>query len=430
MPFAEAAGPGWSEFSLRFGEAVLRGRLPASSLGDVLRPSVSEGLRNPEATLSGLLAAPCSGKPLADLASGRRRVLILCDDATRPTPTARLLPSLVEALKTGGVEEAGIRVLFATGSHRPLNEEEAIRKLGPSWSRRLRWESHRWKGPLLSRGVTSGGTPVEVNPLLGEADLVVGIGSVLPHRYCGWSGGGKLVLPGVSGGEGVLRVHRLLAEDPEIRLGSEENRALAETREAAYRAGLLFLVQTVCGGRGRLVSLHAGELVPAHREAVASARRCFGAPCAPADVVVAGAWPEDQDLWQAGKALYAAERAVRPGGLVILVAEVPEGWGGHEAYREGFTRSCGEIRDKLRMESSPDLLGWAGAYATALVREKARIWIVTGRRGAAAVEGTGMRVFPNLQEALSSAGRLYPEGRFLVMSEAPLMLPLGEGEIR
>ena len=424
MPCAKGAQP----------QAKTAGSRGASRFGGLLGlrgatilepPRISEGIGDPEGILGQLLRGPCAGPPLSERVRGCRRVLVLCDDATRATPTVRLLPPLLEALKDGGVSDEGVRVLFATGSHRPVTEREAEEKLGPSLVRRLRWDSHRMTDPLLRLGVTSGGTSVEVNPLLGEADLVVALGSVVPHRFCGWSGGGKMVLPGVSGEASILRTHWMQAEDRRICLGSSENRALEEIREAALLAGLAFLVQAVGDGEGRLASLHAGPLVPVHREAIDAARRTLGVSCVPAEVVVAEAWPEDRDLWQAGKALYAAELAVRPGGLVILVADLPEGLGEHRAYGTGFARPCASIRATLEAPPVSDPLGLAGAFATARVRERAQVWLV---RAAGPLEGVDLRSFRTLEEALSAARRLYPDGRVLALAQAPLVLPLPKEE--
>lgn len=416
--------------SLRSGKRILQGDIPASAFAGVFRPARHGARKLLQDRFEEALSHPRGGLCLEHLARAARNVLILCDDATRPTPTAEILVSMVSLIERTGLPAEKIRILFATGTHRALSEQEARAKIGKDLWGRISWESHDWKGSLTRMGWTSAGAPVDVNSRLAEADLVIGIGSVFPHRYCGWSGGGKLVLPGISGQRSILRAHMMPYYDPSICLGSPKNRAITESREAARIAGLRFLIQVVCDGTGEVYALEAGEPGAAHDAAIARGQEVFSAKIDPADIVIASAWPEDSDLWQAGKALYAAELAVKEGGLIVLVTDLREGVGPHSEYALLLRMSSNSIRSGMETGHFRDPLAAAAAFVTRRVMEKARIILVTSAAGGDVAREASLDWSADFQETLNMALGQYSQGRLALLEEAPLILPLSKEEER
>ena len=410
--------------SLRSGERNLQGNIPAFAFSGIFRPARHGDRRTLRDRFKGALSHPRGDLSLEHVVRDARNLLILCDDGTRPTPTAETLELMVPVIERAGLPAEKIRILFATGTHRALSEQEAHAKIGTDLWGRISWESHDCEGPLTHVGWTSAGTPVEVNPRLAEADLVIGIGSVFPHRYCGWSGGGKLVLPGVSGQRSILRSHMMPYYDPSICLGSPKNLAISESREAARIAGLRFLVQIVCDGTGKVYAVEAGEPGLAHDAAIARGQEVFSARIDPADIVIASAWPEDSDLWQAGKALYAAEMAVKKGGLIVLVADLREGIGPHPEYAPLLRLGSNAIRSGMETGRFKDPLAAAAALVTRRVMEKARIILVTSEAGSNVAREALLNWNSNFQETLNMVLDQRPEGRLVLLEEAPLILPL------
>ncbi|MBC7256417.1 MAG: nickel-dependent lactate racemase, partial [Chloroflexi bacterium] len=164
-----------------------------------------------DAELQRVLDAPIGAKPLREAAKGARRVVIVADDATRPTPTHRILPLLLDALNAAGVPDEAITVLIALGTHRAMTEDEIARKFGPAVTQRVAVVNHDAFDPsqLMDLGITPHGVAVQVNRRVMEADFVLGVGSIVPHHIPGFSGGAKIIQPGVCGERTTGEVHLL-----------------------------------------------------------------------------------------------------------------------------------------------------------------------------------------------------------------------------
>lgn len=370
--------------------------------------------------------ASAAGLRLRKAATESGKALILCDDTTRPTPTAKILPELSRLLTEAGVPASQQTILFAVGSHRAMTNAEVRIKVGDDLCGPLSFRCHDWHKRLVRVGFTPGGLPIDIDPLLGAYSCIVGIGSVFPHRYCGWSGGGKIVLPGVSGPESISRVHWLPYADESIRLGSCSNLAIRELRAAAEMAGVHFLIQCVCNGAGELYGIFAGEMAVVHDLAIAKAAMTLGTRTRAADVVIAQAYPEEMDLWQAGKALYAAENVVRQGGKIIVAASLAEGIGPHVRYAELLSASKEEIL-KYRNHYDENGLAAAASWLSYQVRRKAEVVFVTDNPYFGAMQKvSGIKIYRDMQNAVDYALRSCGAQNPIValLKEAPLLLPI------
>lgn len=275
------------------------------------------------------LANPFGSPGLESLARGAESVLIISDDYTRQTPVQEIIPQLLSELQNAGINERSIRILVALGTHRPMTEAEKQSKFGSEICSRFEIINHDWQNldNLVSVGCTSSGTDIRVNRLVVESDFVIGLGQVTPHRVAGFSGGAKIILPGVCGAEATSHTHWTGGLLPGAQvLGVWDNPVRQEMNEAAALAGLRFIVNAVCDPVGRVVDVFAGHPVDAHRIACDCARDVFGVRVPEmADIVIVDSFPKDIELWQAAKALYAGEVMVKPGGVIILVSPCAEG---------------------------------------------------------------------------------------------------------
>jgi len=410
--------------------------IPDRNLLGVFRPRQVPKGRPTGDQVSDALSAPIGSPRLGSLVERRAKVLLLSDDFTRPTPVAEMLPPVLAELQAAGVETSDIKILIAPGTHRPMTDAERESKLGREALRQHQVFQHRWddEKDLARVGETSGGLPIVVNRHLLDADLVVALGHIVPHRIPGFSGGPKIIAPGVTGrAPGNADMHWLGAQVPGRELlGVAENRIRHEIDEMGQRVGLRFIVNVVQGSEGHVAAVFAGDPIAAQRQGAGLARDIYGVQLADlADIVVVDSYPADVDFWQAGKAAYASELAVRPGGVVILVTPSPEGVARHHpAVLEFGVRPVAEMQRLVETGAIKDIVAAAIMALTA--------WVVKER-------ATGIMVSPGIrpedqrkigfipaaspQEALEMAfKRAGSDARVAVLHHGGEILPLVPAE--
>ncbi len=378
------------------------------------------------------LYSPTGSSALSEIARGSRRVAVISDDATRPTPVSSIIPHVLAELRAAGVPEEGISIVMANGSHRKMTKEEIEAKLGLETAAGYRIDNHDYKADdLVDLGSTPSGVPVLMNRTVAEADFAVGIGSIVPHRYCGWSGGAKIIQPGVCGEKTTVATHLMITKDPGVRVGNVENVVRHEMEEVARKAHLGFIVNVVLDSEGKAVGAVAGDPVKAHRKGVEMAEGIVAARIPRrADLVICGSHPADMNFWQAGKAFYTADLAVEDGGTILLATPAYEGIGEHPEFGRLLSVEYDEIIRRLDADEIEDRLGAAAALAVRLVARRARIAVVTDGLTRGEVEAMGFAHYPacRMQEAVDEEIRLLKgKGRapsVTVMAEAPDMLPV------
>ncbi len=306
--------------------------LPAGwNLLAMAEPREVPGLADVGAAVRATLANPIGMPPLSEVVKGlpHKKTVIISDDQTRPTPVSQILMPLLAELNRLGIADEQIDVVIGVGTHRKPTAEEIKAKLGPEAVARLRVSVHDPDAAdLVYVGTTSRGTQVRVNRLVAEAALVLGIGISNPHYFAGYSGGPKLMLPGVSARETVKQNH-VWAGDPNSDTGITKGNPLWEDMlEAARLEGLTLKFDVVLNSRGEIYKLFGGEVEAQQKAAVEALKEVYGVPVpTKADVVIASGYPLETDLIQGGKAITLAESVTRPGGTIILVSSCPEGAG-------------------------------------------------------------------------------------------------------
>lgn len=418
------------ELSIPYAGRALTLRLPRERLAWVLEPADRPALPDVAAALRQALGQPIGSPSLAELARGAQgSVVILVDDGTRSTPQSLLLPPILDELNAAGVEDGRISLLIALGTHRAMAAAEREARFGLAVTRRVAAENldaHN-RAAFVDLGTSPSGVPIQVARRYYEAGLSLSVGNIVPHMYTGFSGGAKIVQPGVCSPLTTAHTHLLAAPRVHELLGQIENRVRAELDLIARRSHLGFIVNTVLNRHNEVIQIVAGDAVAAHRQGAATARQVFGVPIAEQpDLVVAGSYPTDRDFWQGAKALNAAGIAVRPGGECILAIPAPEGVAPDHPYMlEKGRLSVAEVQQEVRSGHCRDRVAAAACIAWAVSRDKARVTFVSDGIDAAAAAQIGADHASTLEEAVErSLARLGPAARIGVMPAAGEMLPL------
>lgn len=414
-----------------FGETTIGFEVAERNLLGVYSPRPVTPVADLDGAIRSAVAAPLGQAPLAEWVRPTDRVLILSDDNTRSTPTDRIVPVLLEQLAAAGVAEDRISCLLALGTHRYMTEREMRAKVGADVCRRIRVKNHEWKDPrqLVPLGRSSRGTPVTVNRAAVEADVIIGLGSVVPHHIPGFSGSGKIVQPGICGADTTAATHMLSCRGGgDSFLGRADNPVRADLEEIADRVGMKTICNVVNDRRGRVAGVFFGRRAEVFLRAVVLARDVYGFEYEGVpDVVVAGAAPCELDFWQSHKALYPAQRMVKPGGTIILCTPAPEGVSPvHAAILEYAGRPSRRIEADYDEGTIEDGVAAALAMAWAKVREKADVITYSPGIPEEHKARLGHTHAPGIQWALEEALRRHgPDARVAVLTHAPEMLPLG-----
>jgi nickel-dependent lactate racemase len=294
---------------------------------------------------------------------------------------------------------------------------------------RVRVINNPWQdaAEMVDLGVTANGTPVFISRMALEADFLVGVGCIVPHHIPGYSGGAKIVQPGLTGAVTTGATHFLSTRAAGSYLGQVENPVRAEIEAIAAQVGLKSIFNVVLDPAGRLVQAFYGDPIQAHRAGVAVSREVTSVALpAQADIVIAGSHPCDIEFWQAHKSLYPAELAVKPGGTIIVVTPCPEGVSMTHPGMLAFTAlEAEEIEARILSGEIADVVSGALALAWAKVRQRAVVSLVSGGILPEETRALGFAPFASVDAALADAFyRHGPHATVTVLTHAPEMLPV------
>lgn len=313
-------------YRIHYGTSLLQIEAEAERVAFELCLADVPGVPDVAAEVRRALSEPINSQPLRDLLRKGQQVVVVGDDLTRLTPTNLIVPPLLEEINAGGVPDRHIKLVIATGTHRPMSPDEIEAKYGHEVLRRVRVLNHDCHDSdnLLRCGTTRRGTDVWVNRSVMEADVRIGVGHITPHHPVGWSGGAKILLPGVAGEQTVAQMHLLGATEQQ--LGKVLTPCREEMEDFARATGLHFILNAVLNRQGDVAHIVAGHFRHAHREGVRVAQRVVGAPFhMQADLTLSSTYPIDFDLFQADKGLFSAAIATRSGGEILLVSPCHDG---------------------------------------------------------------------------------------------------------
>jgi len=392
-------------YQIPYGSGSVEFSSPQGMEVEWIEPQYGAGALDPAALILKRLRNPIGARPLAAQARGARRVTIIVDDITRPTPSRQMLPPILQELDSAGVPVQGIQIVVGVGSHRKMLPEEMQALVGPDIFSRYVVLNHEAREPeqLVALGNSPRRIPVRLNRQILESDLCIITGFIKPHNVAGYSGGYKGYFPATAGLETIVGVHALqqLPGEP-CRVGEIDNPFRIEVDAmGAMVPTPTFILNVIINCRKQIVDAFAGHPMKAHRAAVAETeKRATVGVMRAAPIVVAsgGGYPSDISLYQGINALASVVRLrdplVEPNGHVILMGEFREGLGS-EFLGGGRHKDLGTA--------------WASH-----LRKMGRLTVVSANVPREKLEEAGIRKADTLEDAIGS-----DDGHMIIMPHAP-----------
>lgn len=419
--------------TLAYGKTGLEVELPDHNV-TVLEPRFVPGLPDEPAALRQGMRQPLGTPPLRELVSPRQTVAIVFSDITRPMPSDRVLPVLLQELEH--VPDENIVLINALGSHRRQTEAELERMLTPEVARRYRIVQHdAWdQGNMAYLGRTSFGHEAWVNRVYLEAEVKILTGFIEPHLFAGFSGGPKAVLPGVSSISLILDNHSgEMLSHPKATWGfTDGNPVHEEMREVAAKTNPTFLLNVTLNKRREITGVFAGDVEQAHRAGTAFARQVAMVPVEePFDIVITSnsGYPLDLNLYQAAKGMSAAAQIVKPGGSIIIAAECWDGVPDHGHYKELLHR-VRSPRELLEMVTAPGFRvedQWE-CQVQAQIQLKADVYVKNSYLSDEEIRKALFIPCQRIEDTLAELLRKYgPQARICVLPEGPQTIPYLKG---
>ncbi|QSW26960.1 MULTISPECIES: nickel-dependent lactate racemase family protein [Rhizobium] len=420
--------------ALSYGRGHLDITLPPDARPTVIRKQQLPKLADGKAAVIAALHNTVGSEPLADLAKNRESACILICDITRPVPNGLFLRPMIETMISSGIPQEKISVLVATGLHRPNLGDELAELVGDPWVlANVRVENHyaRDEAAHVDFGFTrTRHTPVKLDRLFAEADLRIATGLVEPHFMAGWSGGRKVIAPGVAHHETIRTFHSArFMEDPlAVQCNLIGNPLHEEQLEIVRMLGEVYALNTVLDENRDLVCVTFGEIIASHQAAVDFVSSATQIPLSRkfSTVVTSSAgYPLDKTYYQTIKGMVTPLDILKPGGTLIIASECSEGFGSPE-FREAQARlvelgperflatltakSLAEIDEwQTEMQLKPMRLGSVELYTTGLAGEDRRL--------------TGVGMIDNLQHAIARSITASGDPDVAVIPEGPYVVP-------
>src|SRR5262245_706448 len=417
--------------TLDYDRAGLTVDLPDDRVVGPLAIRPAPPLADPETAIAQALAQPIGSKPLAALARGRRNACILVCDITRPVPNQIILPPLLRTLEEQGIARRDILLLIATGLHRPNEGAELEEMLGQDIVKNYRIENHHGKNLAEHDylGETDRGVPVYLDSRYVRADLKITTGLIEPHLMAGYSGGRKVICPGIAAlATGKVWHGTRFLEHPRADCGIlDGNPVHEENTRIAQMAGCDFIVNVCLDGQRRITWVGAGDMIKAWEEGVRFVEGVVKVPVPePLDIVVTSCagYPLDTTWYQAVKGLTGALPIVKRGGTIILAASLTEGVGSPEfqaliadnpdlrAFKERIMGKDYFVMDQWQLEE------------LAKVVERCKVKVVSDGLPAETLRQCHVEPAPSVEQAVAACLAEYgPSARVAVIPKGPYVLP-------
>ena len=362
---------------LGFGKGTQALCVPDANVLGVLKPNPVEVSLTGEAEARRALENPIGSKPLREIVKPGEKIAIITSDITRPMPTYKVMPALLDELYAAGAKPEDITLVFALGSHRKMTDEEHLHLAGERAFREIKCVDGD-ASDCVHVGDTSRGTPVDVVRCVAEADRRICLGNIEYHYFAGYSGGAKAIMPGVSTRAAIQSNHSRMVEETACAGRLEGNPVREDIEEAAAMVGVDFILNVVLNEHKEIIHASAGDVTLAHREGCAFLDQLYAVKIPErADVVVVsqGGAPKDLNLYQTQKALDNAKHAVKKGGTIILVGSCKEGLG--EKVFEEWMLAAPDAHSLIERIGREFRLGGHKAAAIAMVLENADIYLVS-----------------------------------------------------
>jgi lactate racemase len=414
---------------LSYGDAGLAVAVPDNAT--VVYPQEAAAAPDAAATLTAALRSPVSGPPLRERVRPGQSVAISVCDGTRAQPSSLMVPAVLAELD-GVTDPDDIVILVATGTHRANTEQELRSMLGDQVVDSVRIVNHdaRASASLTWAGTFGAGVPVWLNTEWVQADVRITTGFVEPHFFAGFSGGPKMVAPGLAGLDTVLVLHDAarigdLSATWGITVG---NPVHDDVRAIAAGTGVTFAFDVILNREKQIVAAFGGDILEMHAAATTLAQQLAMRPLPAAfDIVVTtgSGYPLDQNLYQSVKGMSAASRIIRDGGMIICAAECRDGFPDHGSYREVLQSAATPqaLLDDInsRPFTVPDQ--WQ-VQIQAQIQVRSRVVMHTSYLSDTDLAEAHLSQTPDISAAIEEeVRRIGPEARICVLPEGPQTIP-------
>gem|GEM_PF-410509 len=395
-------------------------------------PSVNEMARE-------ALQRPLGMPPLREMVSGGKRVAVVVDDGTRPTPAAEILQVLLPHLTEAGCPKERTAIVMALGTHSAMTGEALKAKLGADVVAAYRVIQHNaWQDDLVPVRIAGDERVVNVNPAVVEADVRIGVSSILPHPMAGYGGGPKLLMPGVSNIDFIMRHHMKNAIHPMSKIGISKGIPFHEAcMSMAKVIGLDVTIDCTYDREGRITRVIAGSLEEAFTEAVKACSGVLGHPFPEkVDISITSSYPHTHGI-QFYKGLAAADLVTNPQGAIVVVAPMAT------PVPDDFVKSFGKVKEEAHGDAVSYVCGFMSqgmpylpnhsaefnlAMSFAIRRPQIRTIIVSPLITRDTAEILGLEYSPTLEDALARLGQAYPEARAAIFPSGGLIVPIVDWE--
>ncbi len=394
---------------------------------DVVIPSVEQMVHE-------ALEAPTGTAPLKDLVSGAKKVAILVDDWTRPTPVADILQALLPYLVRNGLPREKVSIVIALGTHVRLTPEEAVARVGSSVASVYRIIQHdAWAHNLVPIPLPEDGRDVRINPEVAQADVKIGISSILPHPMAGFGGGPKIVIPGVANFEFVREHHMRHTIHPRSAAGLTKGNPFHETcLRAAQAVGLDFSINCVYNQHGEVVSIMGGSLEAAFAGAVEACYETLGVRFEEkVDITITSTYPHTHGH-QFCKGLDAPDRVTKENGAILMLAPLVKPVSNEfvDSFDQLKERSNNPARYvKEAMEQGRPFLAdkpieFNMAMSNVILRPKIRTILVSQMASEKEARTMGFDYAPSVEEGVRLLGSEYPNAKVAIFPAGGLTVPM------
>ncbi len=361
---------------LAYGRKELPLDIPSANLLGVYYPQEFHETPDEDLLIRQAMANPIGRPPLRQIVKPGQKIAVITSDMTRPTPSGRLLPYILDELQGAGIPDEDIFIVLALGVHRPMTGSEINEALSPRICKRYQVVNHDLADTVLV-GTTSRGTSVEIFRPVAAADVRICLGNIEFHYYAGFSGGAKAILPGCASRQSIIANHSWLVKPGADTGKLDDNPVRQDLEEAVAILGVDFILNVVMDGKHRIQGAFAGDVRAAHRQGCALVTQRGSMKISRlADIVVVstGGHPKDINFFQAHKALETARHFVRQDGILILLAECGEGFG-NEIMQKWLLEV--EPEDAVRRIEQGFVFGGHKAAKIALIQRQAEIFLVS-----------------------------------------------------
>ena len=401
------------ELHFPYGKETLSIDIDDKDLKGVLVSSLHDykSQKSPKDLVEEALMNPIGSERLSKLSEGKKKVVLICSDHTRPVPSKVIVPPMLREIRKGN-PDAEVTIVISTGCHRATTREELIAKFGEEIVEKENIVIHKAdESPVTFLGILPSGGELLINSIVAEADLVCSEGFIEPHFFAGFSGSRKSILPGVASRTTVLANHcSEFIASPYSRTGILEGNPIhRDMLWAARKAKLAFICNVVINSEKEPIYAVAGDVEKAHEEGCRFLSSLCRVKAATADIVIStnGGYPLDQNIYQAVKGMTAAEATVREGGVIIMLAASNDGLGGDDFYHQmadekDIHKTMALFLSRGRNETVPDQ--WQTQIFLRILMKATVVYVSSAPDGI--VEDLHMVPAHSLEEALEKARKI------------------------